>query len=226
METFAEFVSERSWSGNLQKKHRSVFTSTGAFIAQNLVLTVAHAIDKKQKAKILYKGKVLAAKELVRHEKMDILLLKVDDSDEYPEMEIRQEAVQIGEKVFGLGFPDAVNRNFLPVYYSAVVTTDSIGKSKSFFQFNGQVSEGSSGTVLVDSRFRVVGVVNSKQIYSSESEIGNDWNFAIKSSAFNSLIQDFLPPIEKNTHKKQLDSTEIAKMLRNQAVCVLGCFPN
>lgn len=226
MGTFAEFVSTGNKLGLLRQKHKVQYSSSGAFIGSNHVLTAAHAIGHKEKAKILYKGKVLKAKEVVRLDELDVLLLEVDSGSQmtFPHLEIGGgKQVKLGEKVYGVGFPLGASRNFSPLFYCADVTSVTVEGSPHLFQFNGQSSEGASGTVLVDSRCQIAGVLNSRLVYSHGEEVPSDWNFATKVGSFLSLVQDYLPPTKPREKPARFEATDLARRLETCSVCVLAC---
>lgn len=224
--TFAEYLLFKNNADKVAKLHRVRAVSSGSIIGNGLVLTAAHAIDRTETAKILYKDKVVKARILERMPKIDVMLLKFDDSEfeeQIPHLELSFKAVTLGQKVFGVSFPLADEMNFQPTFYNSDVSSVKIQNEPHLFQLNSELSEGCSGMCVVNDAAKIVGVVNTKaQARANGGEIPADWNFATSTRFFRDSIQRYLPH-SSNRPCPQLSSELLARKLNRTAVLVLAC---
>lgn len=226
--SFTEFVAMRSKSERLQMLHGVESCATGTLVGRNLVLTVDHAIQHDESAKIMYKDTVLEAGVLARMPDIDVMLLEFDDSalaEDVPWLDFGFADPLLGQKGYSIGYPLADMVGFIPVFYSFEVTRLKVDK-KPFFQFNSEVSGGCSGSIVVNDMMEIMGVVTSKAKSRLRGvETPTDWGFATKSQYFKDTIQKYLSPINMRP-KPRLTSEEIARRLSQTAVVVLGCGGN
>lgn len=223
--SFSEFVATRNKAEQLELLHGVKSCASGALVGRNLVLTADHAIEADECAKILYKETVLEAKVLVRFPKIDVMLLEFDDSNivgNVPRLEFGFSDPRLGQKGYSIGYPLADMVGFNPVFYSFEVTRLKVDK-KPFFQFNSEVSGGCSGSIVVNDKMEIMGVVTSKaQSRLRGKEVPNNWGFATKSQYFANSIKRYLPASSAHRHSR-LSSEKIAKHLEDTAVLVLAC---
>lgn len=224
--TFAEYLLFRNNADKVAKLHRVRATSSGSIIGKGLVLTAAHAVSRNETAKILYKEKVVKAQVLERLPKIDVMLLKFDDSEfeePIPHLELSFEPVTLGQKVFGVSFPLADEMNFQPTFYNSDVSSVKIQNEPHLYQLNSELSEGCSGMCVVNDSAKVVGVVNSKaEALANGGETPADWNFATATRYFVDSIQRYLPQ-SSNTPKPRLSNELLAQKLNRTAALVLAC---
>ncbi len=224
--TFAEYLLFKNNADKVAKLHRVRAVSSGSIIGNGLVLTAAHAIDRNETAKILYKQKVVKARILERLPKIDVMLLEFDDSEfeeQIPHLELSFEPVTLGQKVFGVSFPLADEMNFQPTFYNSDVSSVKIEKEPHLFKLNSEMSEGCSGMCVVNEFAKVVGVVTTKAEASANGgEIPADWNFATSTRCFRDSIQQYLPQ-SSNRLNHRLSNESLAQKLSRAAVLVLAC---
>jgi S1-C subfamily serine protease len=224
--TFAESLLFKNNADKVARLHRVRAVSSGSIIGNGLVLTAAHAIDRNETAKILYKEKVVKARILERLPKIDVMLLKFDDSEfeePIPHLELSFEPVTLGQKVVGVSFPLADEMNFQPTFYNSDVSSVKIENEPHLFKLNSELSEGCSGMCVVNDAAKVVGVVNSKaEARANGGEIPADWNYATSTRCFRDSIQRYLPQ-SSNSAYPRYTTEAIAKKLNQAAVVVLGC---
>ena len=222
--SFAEYFLFKDNAEKVTRLHNVGAMSSGSLVGQGLVLTVAHSLEKHESPKIIYRNKILNAKVLFKHPDFDAMLLRFDPSffdGDLPYLEFGN-TVNLGENVYGLGFPLPEKLNFQPVFYRADVTSTDIYRAPQHFQFCGEISGGCSGTALVNDFGKVVGVVSKKAEPYHDMEFPNNWNLAVATPYFIRSIKRYLPPNFRN-QQSRLPSQKIAKILKNTAVVVLAC---
>jgi S1-C subfamily serine protease len=220
--SFAEYALYDSKAEKIAGLHRAVASSSGSIIdSTGLVLTVAHAVETGESAKIIYRNRVKKAFVVFRDEKLDIMLLRFDPKDfsDIPYLELSFEAVNLGQKVYGVSFPHADQTNAHPIYYNCDITSVENQNKPHLIQINNELSKGCSGMCVVNDSGRIVGVVNSQ---SNGIVFPKDWNFATSTRYFKERIKRYLP---KEIHKPstRLCSELLAQKLTRTAVLVLAC---
>ena len=222
--SFAEYFLFKDNAQKVTRLHNVGAMSSGSLVGQGLVLTVAHALESDESPKIIYRNKILKAKILYKHSYVDAMLLGFDPSSfdgDLPYLGFSN-TVNLGENVYGLGFPLPEKLNFQPVFYSAEVTSTDIYRAPQYFQFCGEISNGCSGTALVNDFGKVVGIVSKKAEAYNDVELPNNWNLAVATPYFIKSIKRYLPPTSSN-QQSRLSSQKVAKLLENTAVVVLAC---
>jgi S1-C subfamily serine protease len=223
--TFAEYALFDSKAEKIDGLHRAVASSSGSIVSSSgLVLTVAHALEEGQEAKVIYRNRVRKAFVVFRDEKLDVMLLRFDTDGlgRIPFLRIDGGNLNLGQNLFGIGYPCSNLVEYEPLFYNLTVT--SFPESyNNHFQIDGQMATGASGMCLVNSFGQIVGIVrlNSKIISKSQKQYPNDWNIALKSSSYLQNIRDFLPVLP--TSHKILTSETIAQGLMKTSVVVLAC---
>jgi S1-C subfamily serine protease len=225
--SFIDFYSMKTKAEKLNELLDIRAASSGAFIGHGLILTVAHAIEAGESAKILFKDFIFEAEILERFPDIDVMLLRFDPSKfmgGMPCLEFSEKKVVLGQKLFFLGFPLPDSINFNPVFYDSNATRLKIDGFPHLFQFNGEISKGTSGSILVDDRLQVVGVVTKKAEKRDEfDDLPNDWNLAVRAEYILKAIQKYLKPRKSNSPRYTTET--IAKRLNQAAVVVLACSP-
>jgi len=222
--SFAEYFLFKDNAEKVTRLHNVGAMSSGSLVGQGLVLTVAHAVENDESPKIIYRNKILKAKVLFKHPDVDAMLLSFDPSSfdgDLPYLEFSN-TVNLGENVYGLGFPIPEKLNFQPVFYRADVTSTDIYRAPQHFQFSGEISGGCSGTALVNDFAKVVGIVSKKAEPYNDMELPNNWNLAVSTPYFINEIKRYLPPTSRD-QQSRMSSQRIAKILEDTAVVVLAC---
>ena len=223
--TFASFVDPKYKMQWLKDLYRVSAFSSGLLLGQGLVLTAAHAVNQKKCARILYKDRLIKAEVLVRLQDIDIMLLKVKDSGLGSNNHAVgfSNSVNLGEKLYIVGFPLPDILDFQPLFYSIDVTALEIKNKPHLIQVNGDIWEGCSGMILVNDRLEVAGVINSKKSNNpSIKKIPHDWNFATRAEYFINSIEAYLPRRSQRQHLK-LSPQKLASHLHRYAVPILAC---
>jgi S1-C subfamily serine protease len=222
--SFAEYFLFKDNAEKVTRLHNVGAMSSGSLVGQGLVLTVAHAVENDESPKIIYKNKILKAKVLFKHTDVDAMLLSFDPSSfegDLPYLEFGN-TVNLGENVYGLGFPLPEKLNFQPVFYSAQVASTDIYRAPQYFQFSGEISNGCSGTALVNDFGKVQGIVSKKAEPYNDMELPNNWNLAVSTPYFINEIKRYLPPTSRD-QQSRMSSQRIARILEDTAVVVLAC---
>jgi len=219
--SFAEYAHCDSKAEKIAGLHRAVASSSGSIIdSTGLVLTVAHAVETGESAKIIYRNRVKNAFEVFRDEKLDIMLLKFDPKDfsDIPYLELSFEAVNLGQKVYGVSFPNADQTNAHPIYYNCDITSVENQNKPHLIAINNELSKGCSGMCVVNDSGKIVGVVNSQ---SNGMIFPKNWNFATSTRFLKDSIKKYLPQ-RTNGPSTRLCSELLAQKLTGTAVMVLA----
>ena len=224
--SFNDFFSIQTKKEKLEAMHDVRSASSGIFLGSGFVLTAAHAVAKDENAKILYKDFVLEAEILVRLPELDVMLLGLTDRKyigEIPKIGFSDSRVEVGQKLYGVGFPLPDKINFNSLFYEVTVSRLKIDQKPKLFQFNGELSQGCSGCSLVNDRCQIVGVaVRKAQKSKSSPDLPSDWNLGVKKEYFYDAIEKYIPYRSKSPCPR-LSAESIARRLSQVAVVVLGC---
>ncbi len=175
-------------------------TGTGFLISdKGYIVTNHHVIDNADKITISgvngnYESE-LSAKVIIKDEKSDLAILKINDRvliDPIPYV-IVPEQISIGENVFLLGFP------YIKTMGTDVKLTNGIVSSKSgyegninSYQVSAPVQPGNSGGPVFDANGRIIAIVNAKHTLAENA------SYAIKSKYLLELLENLDEKIELN----------------------------
>ncbi len=182
---------QQFFGGALQMQPR-VQNSLGSGVIVNgsgLVVTNNHVIANGDQIKVvLADGREYAAKVLLKDEKMDLAVLKIDAGNEVlPFLPMGDEdSLQVGDLVLAIGNPFGVGQTVTSGIVSALARTNvGISDYGFFIQTDAAINPGNSGGALVDLNGRLVGVPTA--IFSrSGGSIGI--GFAIPVSMVKSML--------------------------------------
>ena len=103
------------------------------------------------------------------------------------------------------------------------VSSVEIELNPDFFMCSGELSEGCSGSCLVNDRCQIVGVVVRKAKRGKRyPDLPNDWNLCVKQESFVNSIEKYIPYRSKSPSPR-LTTESIARRLNETAVVVLAC---
>ena len=225
--SFVDFFALQSKKEKLAA-HNVIAASSGIFIGSDFVLTAAHAVEGNQRAKVLYKNFVLDAEILVRLPELDVMLLGLTERKfigEIPKIGFSDTSLEVGQKLFGVGFPLPDKVNFNSLFYEMTVSRLKIDRTPHLFQFSGELSQGVSGASLVNDRCQIVGIaVRKAQQLNRSLDLPHDWNLGVKQECFYNAIEKYIP--RRSNSSSPIQSAEtIASRLSESAVVVLACPP-
>ena len=121
-----------------------------------IINSVYHSNYFRGFKKIIYRNRVKKAFVVFRDEKLDVMLLKFDPKDfsDIPYLELSFEAVNLGQKVYGVSFPHADQTNAHPIYYNCDITSVENQNKPHLIQINNELSKGCSGMCMGLAQFR------------------------------------------------------------------------
>jgi Do/DeqQ family serine protease len=151
-----------------QRRERSSLGS-GVIVDQSgVVVTNNHLVGQASEVKVaLADGREFAADILLRDERTDLAVLKVENGgDPFPVLEIGDsDSLEVGDLVLAVGNPFGVGQTVTSGIVSAVARTNiGINDSGFFIQTDAAINPGNSGGALVDVDGRLIGV--NTAIYS------------------------------------------------------------
>ncbi|MBZ8134583.1 serine protease [Afifella sp. IM 167] len=192
---FRHFFGDRFGSpyGVPRERARSSLGSGVIVDGSGLVLTNYHVIRDADEVKVaLTDGREFEAKILLRDEKSDLAVLKIDSGEEdFPVIEFADsDALDVGDLVLAIGNPFGVGQTVTSGIVSAVARTDvGINDMAFFIQTDAAINPGNSGGALIDVKGRLVGI--NSAIFS-RSGGSNGIGFAIPSNMAQSVVTQAL----------------------------------
>ncbi len=145
-----------------RQQERSSLGSGVIVDSTGVVVTNNHVVGDASEVKIaLADGREYPADILLRDERTDLAILKVQDSaDPFPVLEIgSSDTLQVGDLVLAVGNPFGVGQTVTSGIVSAVARTNiGINDSGFFIQTDAAINPGNSGGALVDVDGRLIGV--------------------------------------------------------------------
>lgn len=154
---------------------------TGFFISSHLVATNYHVVANHREIRIEFpdtRTSVPADSIVAFDAVQDLALVRVSQATGKPITAVRQDPVEIGEKIFVLANPGGLERSFT----DGMVGGHRLLEGRRLIQVSATVAQGSSGGPVVDEEGRLIGVVLAS--FRSEPHIG----FASPASYLMSLL--------------------------------------
>ena len=159
-----------------------IITPTGFIVTNNHVIRDADDIRV-----VLSDRREFRARLILRDERTDLALLKIDAAEKLPYLKIGDsDALEVGDIVLAIGNPFGVGQTVTQGIVSATART-GIGKSnyQFFIQTDAAINPGNSGGALVDMKGELVGI---NTMIFSRSGGSNGIGFAIPSNMVKTLI--------------------------------------
>ena len=155
---------------------------SGVVIRENTIVTNFHVIQEafNQSQELLienYQGSTSKVLVVGFDINADIAVLKIINEIDVKPFKVRRdmESLRIGEAAIAIGSPKGVGQSFSKGIISAINRTLE-GKRGNFIQTDASINPGNSGGALIDSKGRLIGVIN----FIVSSSGGNQGlNFAI-----------------------------------------------
>ena len=155
---------------------------SGVVIAENTIVTNFHVIQEafNQSQELLienYQGSTSKVLVIGFDINADIAVLKIINEIDVKPFKVRRnmESLKIGEAAIAIGSPKGVGQSFSKGIISAINRTLE-GKRGNFIQTDASINPGNSGGALIDSKGRLIGVIN---FIVSTSGGNQGLNFAI-----------------------------------------------
>ena len=155
---------------------------SGVVITENTIVTNFHVIQEafNQSQELLienYQGSTSKVLVVGFDINADIAVLKIINEIDVKPFKVRRnmESLKIGEAAIAIGSPKGVGQSFSKGIISAINRTLE-GKRGNFIQTDASINPGNSGGALIDSKGRLIGVIN---FIVSTSGGNQGLNFAI-----------------------------------------------
>lgn len=185
-----------NWSSFSNKKDEALSSEwlgngTGFFISNTgLIATNYHVIEDANEIEVVvnYKSRVIkfAGKVILSDKVNDLSIIKVDGFNKDLPYVLDFSLSKVGENVFTLGYPKALNLLGKEVKYTNGVISSKTGVNGdiSTYQTNVAVQPGNSGGPLFNNKGDVIGIISAKIIRDDVENV----SYAVKSSYLRNLI--------------------------------------
>lgn len=149
------------------------------------IVTNAHVVESAERISVtLSTGKVLNARVVAVHPRVDLALLEVDSPPDIPEVFLGQsDRVQVGEWVLAVGNPFGLGRTVTIGIVSGKGRFLGFGPDDNFIQTDASINPGNSGGPLFNMAGEVIGV--NTAIISTAKGIG----FSIPANFIRELME-------------------------------------
>jgi S1-C subfamily serine protease len=170
-----------------------VSTGTCFFVSPSgLALSSLHVVRGAQKILVIdAKGHRSTATVLAKDEPLDLVALQVDEESVPQVLPLAEDAADLGDHVFTIGFPEVGDLGVDPKLTEGSISGERGLGLDFLLQTSAPVQPGNSGGPLVNDTGRVVGIVALRQNYFSDGASASNTAFAVKASsvrkAFRSL---------------------------------------
>ena len=186
---FERFFGGGSPFGAPRERERSSLGSGVVVDPTGIVISNAHVVGEASEVKVaLADGREYPAEILLRDERTDLAVLKVDNGGEdFPVLDFGDsDALEVGDLVLAVGNPFGVGQTVTSGIVSALARTNlGITDSGFFIQTDAAINPGNSGGALVDMDGALIGI-NTAIFSRSGGSIGI--GFAIPSNMVRSVV--------------------------------------
>ena len=183
---------ERFFGGGRPQREQSSLGSGVIVDASGIVITNNHVIAGADEVKVaLSDGREFVSKVLLKDDRVDLAVLKIDDKESFPTLPIgNSDELEVGDLVLAMGNPFGVGQTTTSGIVSALAR-NRIGISDFgfFIQTDAAINPGNSGGALVDMNGRLIGI--NTAIYSRGGG-SNGIGFAIPSNMVRAVVNSAL----------------------------------
>ena len=178
-------------------------SGTGFFVTQDVVATNYHVVREAKQISLSVGGTAVQADLLLKDAQNDLALLRINSANVPTTMGAlkgvkclaigNSDGARSGDSVFTIGFPLAGLLAATPSVAQGLISNSSgLDNDPRMFQISIPIQVGNSGSPLLDSNGRVIGVVtstlNSKAMLKATGTLPQNVNFATKSSYLKSIL--------------------------------------
>lgn len=161
---------------------------SGFVLPGEVVVTNRHVLEQPLQVSVnTWDGRRLDADVAGLALDSDLALLRLDDTAGLPEAELRTDPVEIGERIYVVGYPGGGPATVSEGEVVASVDGSLLGEPADVIRIDAEIRQGSSGGPVLDVEGRVIGVV-----------------FALETSAGTGLA------VPATTLMDRLDDTELS----------------
>jgi S1-C subfamily serine protease len=168
---------------------------SGFFVTKDgYLLTNHHVVRDAKKIEVKYRGQTLLAKVAADDETNDLAVLKVEGGDFQALAISPRNAVELGQEVFTIGFPNIQVQGDEPKYTDGKISSlTGMHNDEDQYQISVPVQPGNSGGPLCDAGGQVVGIIvarlNDMAMLEAMGVVPQNVNYAIKISKAVQLMQ-------------------------------------
>jgi S1-C subfamily serine protease len=178
-------------------------SGSGFFVTQDVVATNYHVVREAKQISVSIGGTAVGADLLLKDAQNDLALLRINSAN-LPTAVVALKGVKClaignsdgarsGDAVFTIGFPLSGLLAATPSVAQGLISNSSgIDNDPRMFQISIPIQAGNSGSPLLDSNGRVIGIVtstlNSKAMLKATGTLPQNVNFATKSSYLRSIL--------------------------------------
>jgi serine protease Do len=158
---------------------------SGFLIDDGLIVTNAHMLDRGKLSVTFHDGHKARWQTLITDDQLDLAVGRVDYAGA-GQLLLRDQSPRLGETVYALGNPFGLGLTVSRGIVSA--EAKAIGGQQRW-QTDAAINPGNSGVPVVDSKGKVIGIVNAR------AAIGSGIGFAVPVERLQELIQRIEPPL-------------------------------
>lgn len=162
-------------------KDEAVSQGSGVVLANNVVATNCHVVEKAAKAVALYGGVAFGANRMIGNSTFDYCVLMMTDLPAPPVQMGGLDTVTVGQRVYSVGSPRGLELTIAEGLVSGLRQEDGIPLP--VIQTSAPLSPGSSGGGLFDEYGRVIGITTKGLIDSQ------NLNFAMPVELINVILE-------------------------------------
>ncbi len=221
--------------GNLGARRAQSSLGSGVVVGQDgFVVTNHHVIASADEVRVvLADGREFAADIVLRDERTDLAILKLNGADSFAAMPLGDsDQTQVGDLVLAIGNPFGVGQTVTSGIVSALARTQvGISDYQFFIQTDAAINPGNSGGALVDMKGHLIGI-NTAIFSRSGGSVGI--GFAIPVSMVRGVIESARkgarvvqwPWFGARLQKVTADLTESLNLSRPFGALVSGVLKN
>jgi serine protease Do len=165
-EKFFRQFGENGPQGRMHRHQMVTGVGSGFFIsADGYAVTNNHVVDHAQSVEITTDdGKIYSAKVIGTDQKTDLALIKVDNKQDFPYVELEAAKPRVGDWVVAVGNPYGLGGTVTAGIISAEGRSISSSPYDDYIQIDAPINKGNSGGPTFDTSGKVIGV--NTAIYS------------------------------------------------------------
>lgn len=178
---FEQFFGRDRFSNRRKKTQKSL--GSGVIVERDGVVITNHHVIKNadQVSVVLSDGREFEAKILLKDEKADLAVLKIQSDEPFPTLKLGDsDDLEVGDIVLAIGNPFGVGQTVTSGIVSALARSQvGVSDFGFFIQTDASINPGNSGGALIDMQGRLIGI--NTAIFS-RSGGSNGIGFAIPSN--------------------------------------------
>jgi|GEM_PF-2760945 len=198
---------------------------TGFFVTPDIIATNWHIVRNIDNIAIVHLGVSTQATLIAKDENNDLALLKITNLgisrkvNPLPIIDIRK--VNVGERVYTVGFPDPIKLGFRPKITDGLINSVAGEQDNpNCFQISTPIQPGNSGSPLINSHGQVVGVVSKRWTTKQYQNV----SYAVKSNHLVNLLLSLPEGIiipDEPVFANSVEGSDIMLLARDAVVTIV-----